>query len=101
MLVSGWARRAAFLWVVLPPLAIVALERIVTGTMFFASLLQYRVTGAMSLAFSCRLHERGSCQDYELTPGKFLSSPGLWLGLMFAAACLLAAIRLRRNREPI
>ncbi|MFL6247723.1 MAG: ABC transporter permease [Vicinamibacterales bacterium] len=101
MLISGWAKRAAFLWVVLPPLALMALERIVTGTTLFGSLLRYRVTGAMTLAFRCRLHDRGSCQDYDLTPGKFLSSPGLWLGLMFAAACLFAAIRLRRNREPI
>jgi hypothetical protein len=32
---------------------------------------------------------------------KFLSSPGLWLGLVFAAIFLAAATRLRRYREPI
>jgi hypothetical protein len=36
-----------------------------------------------------------------LTVGQFLSSPGLWLGLLFAAICLVAAVRLRRVREPI
>jgi hypothetical protein len=37
----------------------------------------------------------------QLTPGKFLSSPGLWIGLVFALALLAAAVRLRRYREPI
>jgi ABC-2 type transport system permease protein len=37
----------------------------------------------------------------SLDPGKFLSTPGLWIGLAFAAAFLAAAVRLRRNREPI
>jgi hypothetical protein len=37
----------------------------------------------------------------ELSPGHFLSTPSLWIGLAFAAACLAAAVRLRRNREPI
>jgi hypothetical protein len=31
----------------------------------------------------------------------FVSAPGLWLGLLFAVACLIAAIWLRRRREPI
>jgi hypothetical protein len=37
----------------------------------------------------------------QLTPAKFLGTPGLWIGLAFAAACLAGAMRLRRNREPI
>ena len=36
----------------------------------------------------------------ELTPFHFLMSPGLWIGLLVAAAFLFAAARLRRNREP-
>jgi hypothetical protein len=30
-----------------------------------------------------------------------LSTPGLWIGLAFAAIFLAIAVRLRRNREPI
>jgi ABC-2 type transport system permease protein len=37
----------------------------------------------------------------QLTPGKFLSSPGLWMGLAVFAAFLAAAVRLRHYREPI
>ena len=37
----------------------------------------------------------------QLTPVKFLSSPGLWIGLAIAAAFLAAAVRLRRYQGPI
>ncbi len=37
----------------------------------------------------------------QLDPLKFLSSPGLWIGLVIAAAFLIAAIRLRRYRGPL
>jgi hypothetical protein len=34
-------------------------------------------------------------------PGRLLSTPGLWIGLAVTAGFLAAAVRLRRNREPI
>jgi hypothetical protein len=37
----------------------------------------------------------------QLAPGRFLSNPSVWVGLMVAAALLAAAVRLRRYREPI
>jgi len=37
----------------------------------------------------------------QLTPGQFLISPGLWIGLAVTAVFLAAAVRLRRYREPI
>jgi hypothetical protein len=37
----------------------------------------------------------------QLDPVGFLSAPGLWAGLLFAAVCLASAVRLRRKREPI
>ena len=104
LLISAWARRAPFLWAVLPPMALAAAERIVFNTTHFVSLLRYRVMGAMMEAFDYNPSPNGH-EDLErlsqLHPLRFLSSPGLWLGLMFAAACLAAAVRLRRNREPI
>jgi hypothetical protein len=36
----------------------------------------------------------------QLTPGRFLSSVDLWMGLSVAAAFLAAAVRLRRYRGP-
>jgi hypothetical protein len=37
----------------------------------------------------------------QLTPGTYLSTPALWIGLVVAAAFLAAAVRLRRYRGPI
>lgn len=102
LLISAWARRAPVMWAVLPLVAISAVERIAFNTSLFMSFLQYRVTGAMTEAFIVRAKGSGGNFDRlsQLAPAKFLSAPGLWVGLIFAAACLAAAVRLRRNREP-
>jgi ABC-2 type transport system permease protein len=100
LLLSAWARRAPFLWAVMPPLAFVAFEKIVFGSTTFLDFLQYRGRGAMERAFSG--HQAGIIDQFsQLSPLRFLLTPGLWLGLLFAAACLAMAVRLRRDREPI
>jgi len=102
LLVSGWARRATFLWAVLPWLAICVFEGIAFRTSHFASLLKHRLIGGFMQSFG--LEGRGSVANdplTHLTPGRFLSTPGLWIGLAFAAAFLAAAVRLRRYRDPI
>ncbi len=100
LVTSAWARRAVLLWAVFPLLLVAALERIVFNTMHFIRMLEYRMTGAMHEAFAVKPK---SCCDRldQLDPATFFTSPGLWLGLLFAAACIAYAIRLRRNREPI
>jgi ABC-2 type transport system permease protein len=106
LLVSGWARRATFLWAVLPPLAIALFERIAFHTSYFGLLLRDRLFGFAEGAFDLK-DKSGVPVDAhfmplaQLAPGRFLSSPGLWIGLAFAAACIAAAVRLRRYREPI
>jgi ABC-2 type transport system permease protein len=100
LLVSAWAPRAPFLWAFLPPFVIWGLERIAFGTSHFLAMLQYRLTGpepSTTTARSGNLMEMISA----LTPAQFFSTPGLWIGLAIAAAFLAAAVRLRRNREPI
>src|SRR6184192_84742 len=98
LLVSGWARRATFLWAVVPFLAIGFFEKITFGTSHFASMLKNRLMGFAPEAFAFNLH---SIESPQLTPGKYLSVPGLWLGLIFAAVFIAAAIRLRRYRGPL
>jgi ABC-2 type transport system permease protein len=102
LLVSGWARRATFLWAVLPFLAIGFFEKITFGTSHFASMLKDRLMGFAPNAFAFQMH-RGVGIDslVQLTPGKYLSTSGLWFGLVFAAICIAAAIRLRRYRGPL
>ena len=105
LLVSGWARRATFLWSVLPLLAIGIFERVTFGTLHFASLIKYRLMSWAAEAFAFHPHTPQGHPTIDslaqLTPGRYLSSPGLWIGLLFAAAFLFAAIRLRRYRGPI
>jgi ABC-2 type transport system permease protein len=100
LLVSGWARRTTFLWAVLPPFALCVVEKIAFNTSHLASLLKYRLMGFAANAFAFNAHGRIDSLT-QLTPGNFLSTPGLWIGLAFAAAFLAAAVRLRRYREPI
>jgi len=98
LLISGWARRATFLWAVLPLLAIGFFEKITFNTSHFASMLKDRVMGFAPEAFAFSAH---TIDSVTLTPGRYLSSPGLWIGLIFAGGFLTAAIRLRRYRGPI
>ena len=98
LLVSGWARRATFLWAVVPFLAIGFFEKITFGTSHFASMLKDRLMGFAPKAFAFNAN---SMECPQLTPGTYLSSPGLWFGLIFAGVFIAAAIRLRRYRGPL
>jgi len=105
LMVSAWARRTPFLWAFLPPLALCLVERMAFNTGHFASLLNYRLGGfseAFALAPTAGMHgvppQIGLAQ---LDPTRFLSDPGLWVGLLFAAAFLAAAVWLRRRGDPI
>jgi ABC-2 type transport system permease protein len=98
LLISAWARRAAFLWAVLPVLAIAVVERIAFNTTHFATFLLDRLSGgaeAITAAGSMPIDP-----GMHLTLGRYLSTPGLWLGLAFTAICLAGAVRLRRYRGP-
>src|SRR5436190_14966230 len=102
LLVSGWARRATFLWAVLPLIAIQIFERITFGTSYFGLFIKHRVLGFAPNAFDFRGHANPTIDSLaQLTPGKYLSSTGLWIGLAVAVAFLAAAIRQRRYRGPI
>jgi ABC-2 type transport system permease protein len=102
LLVSGWARRVTFLWAVLPFIAIQIFEKITFNTSYFAKLLQHRLMGFAPHAFGFHGEGHPTIDSLsQLTPGRYLGSPGLWLGLLVAAAFLFAAIRLRRYRGPL
>jgi ABC-2 type transport system permease protein len=101
LLVSAWAKRATFLWAVLPFFAMFVLGSLTFGRSFVTSLIRYRFLGAMSEAFTVNPTNTPITRFTQLDPIGFLTSAGLWVGLMFAAAFIAAAIRLRRNREPI
>ena len=100
LLVSAWARRAVFLWAALPWLAIGIVEKLAFNTSHFVAMLGYRLSGdAAGGSFTADSVSMDPLM--QLTPGKFLTSPGLWIGLAFFAACIAAAVRLRRYQGPI
>jgi ABC-2 type transport system permease protein len=101
LFVSGWPRRATFLWAALPLVAIAGVEQIAFHTWHFAGLVGSRLIGAGPTVASTSPHMFPTDPMTHIAMGSFLSSPGLWIGLTIAAAFLAAAVRLRRYQGPI
>jgi len=99
LLVSAWARRAAFLWAFLPPIAIGVLEKIAFNTSYFGSMMGYRMSGGEAGGDFMANNSVHPLMHFSLL--RFLVVPSLWLGLVFTALCLIAAVRLRRYRNPM
>jgi ABC-2 type transport system permease protein len=101
LLVSGWARRAPFLWAVLPLVVIAGVENLAFHTWHFAALVVGRLMGDAPTVAATGPDMFPTNPMTHITPGHFLSSPELWIGLAIAAAFLAAAVRLRRYQGPI
>ena len=106
LLVSGWARRAAFVWAALPVVAIGVVEKIAFHTSHFASMLGSRIAGGNQ---GVPYPMQGSPSmpvpmDHQVTLlilSRFLVRPEMWVGLLIAGAFLALAVRLRRYQGPI
>jgi ABC-2 type transport system permease protein len=98
LMVSAWAPRAPFIWALLPPFVIGLVEQVAFNTSHFLALLQERLVGPRNAMAS-----HNATKDFTATliPHHFFSAPGLWIGLVVAAAFLAAAVRLRRSQGPI
>ena len=100
LLASAWARRAPFLWAVLPLIAVGVVEKITFNTTHFRRWMLYRFGGAPgSDAYPGSDHAMHAWAN--LNVGQILLNPGLWSGLIVAALLLFAAARVRRSRGPI
>jgi ABC-2 type transport system permease protein len=101
ILVSAWARRAPILWATLPLAAIAIVEKIAFNTSYFLGLLQHRVMGQ---SYSVVLPGPNSFPTHpmtQMTPGRFVMNPELWIELTITAGFLMIAARLRRQNGPI
>ena len=107
MLISGWAKRAPFLWAVLPPLLLALAEKLALNTDQVWSLIVYRLMGGFQQAFVVPTQDAIKAGTAfpnglpQLDPGKFVSTPALWVGLAVAAALFAACVGLRRRGDPI
>jgi ABC-2 type transport system permease protein len=100
LLVSAWARRAPFLWAILPPIVVMVIEKIAFDTSHFAALLGFRFGGGSDgVPFTVGPMSMGVLTASDLV--RFFADPSLWTGLLLAAVFLAAAVRLRRYREPM
>lgn len=101
-LVSSWAKRGAFLWAILPPLAICVLEGIVLHTKHFADLLGLRLNGGFAAAFALGAPSAtGHFGMPQVTRAQFFTSPDLWVGLLVATGFIAASVWMRRRGEPV
>jgi ABC-2 type transport system permease protein len=114
LVISAWAKRAVMLWSILPPLAILLVERWFLGTHVFANLLLGRLFGAATVAFhtspadSAWLNNmaddgNGAPQSIWrfLDAAGFFSSPQTWIGVAAGAILVVCAIQLRMRRTEI
>ena len=118
MLASAWAKKAPFLWASLPPFAIVILEE-----MFLDSQRFLHAVGGRLIPFgndddfqnAAVLYDDGESNlrlfgdnvriegNFEMVSvnmlGDLLATPAFWTGLVFAGACTVGAVWLRRYRD--
>ena len=109
LLVSVWAKRAPFLWAVLPPALVMLFEEIIFNTEHVAQLIGYRLIHyfeAASLGFAVETDDGSQAifdaikNTYEgMSAASLLGESHLYSGLMVAAVFVLLAIRLRRWRD--
>jgi ABC-2 type transport system permease protein len=110
MLASAWAPKGPFLWAVLPPVAILLLERVVLYSQYVGDFIAGRLFGLYKLLGR---REDGGVGDLEgasevtklssIDPvgslKEFYGSPDLWLGVVAAGLLLAAAMWVRRYRD--
>lgn len=111
LLMSSWARRNVFLWAVLPPVALVALEGFFFHSTHVLRFIGWRFSGYTQLLHldpsALNVGTRDSHDDIphitdvlsQLDMSGMFTNAEVWVGLAVAAALVFAAIRLRRYRD--
>jgi ABC-2 type transport system permease protein len=95
LLVSAWARRAAILWTVLPPVILILGERMFLGSWHVWEFARYRLGWVL---FDADRSDPGNMVE-RMNAIPMLAEPGLWIGVAIAAALVYATIRIRRHRD--
>jgi ABC-2 type transport system permease protein len=105
LLASAWAKRMTLLWAMLPPIGLAVFERVAFDTRHVEGIIHNRLNGSLTVAFKAPSELlRPAPSDLILpdpNPVGFFTSPGLWIGLAFAALCFAGAVWLRRRAEPV
>jgi len=111
MLASSWARKNVFLWAVLPPVALCALEGFFLHSTNVLQFIGWRLFGFVKLLHvnpsALNVGTRDSKEDLphitdvmsQLDMSGLFTNMDVWVGVAVAAALVFAAIRLRRYRD--
>ncbi|HET9863346.1 MAG TPA: hypothetical protein VFP37_07865 [Steroidobacteraceae bacterium] len=102
LLVSVWARKNAFLWAVLPPVAILLIEGLLLQSHRFGDFLGYRFSGVFRLLDLDSAREGAGVNElaeFLRHVGRVFTHYETWLGVLAAVGILLAVIRIRRYRD--
>jgi ABC-2 type transport system permease protein len=101
LLVSVWARRNAFLWAVLPPVAILMVEGLLLHSDRFADFLGRRFAGVFQVMDVDHMNPAndGALGALVAHVGKVFVHYETWLGVLAAAAMFIAVVRIRRYRD--
>ncbi len=102
LLASSWAPKSPFLWAVLPPAALAMLEKIAFGSEHVTAFIGDRAIAPLKAMFDSEEKIKASelgPTDLVANITDLLLSPGMILGLLAAAALLVAAIWVRRYRD--
>jgi ABC-2 type transport system permease protein len=100
LMVSAWAKRAPFLWAVLPPLGLMLVEFFSFGTDHVSHLIGRRISGGFDTAFSDVGPHAAMVDINQIDVVGFFTSLEVWGGLVVGVAFLAAAVWLRRTRDP-
>ncbi len=105
MLASAWARRSVQLWVFLPPVVLIMMERIALGTNHVMTVLFYRLGGVFANTGpsfpGTDVSQRATLNLLFANVNHFpvFANVDLWLGLGVAALLIVATIRIRQYRD--
>ncbi len=107
MLVSAWARRSVQLWVFLPPVILIMMERFALGTNHVLTILLYRLGGVFThsgMAYPAfgnagSQHPTLNLLFVNVDPMPVFANVDLWLGVGLAALLIVATVRIRQYRD--
>jgi ABC-2 type transport system permease protein len=107
MLVSAWARRSVQLWVFLPPVILIMMERMALGTSHVLDILLYRLGTVFAhggppdpdIGNAAGQHPTLNLLMVNVDPLPVFANVDLWLGVVLAALLIVATIRIRQYRD--
>ncbi len=107
LLVSAWARRSVWLWVLLPPVILFVTEYFALHSDHVWHILLYRLGGVFTHsgmtypAFSpaAAQHPTLNLLFVNVDPMPVFANADLWFGVLVAALLIVATIRIRQYRD--